>query len=366
MFQRFKNYPRFRLFITCIGGLLVVFTIIPFISIEHWSIRALDFPHIQLTLLTAMVVVLKVLFLKGKSRWDYLMVFLLSTCLIYQISKIWPYTQMADYEVENASIDSLATLSIYTSNVLQKNREQQLVIEDMERFNADVVVFTETNGQWVSFLIKNLKIKYPHSIEIPLENTYGMALFSKFKLEHASVKYLVEDTIPSIHATVILPSKKRIQLYAIHPAPPTPLHNPKSLDRDAELIKIGRLAKTSKNPVIVMGDFNDVAWSETTSLFQSFSGLLDLRKGRGLFNTYHAEHWILRWPLDHVFVSSEFRVIDLRLGEYVGSDHFPFYTNLALEPKKAMEQKLPAPSKEVIEDAEEQINEEKVEDKAID
>jgi len=362
MFQTFKSYPILRFLTTCISGLLVLFTIIPFISIEHWSIRSFDFPHIQLTILTAMLLIVKILYFGERNKWYYLTVTALTACLLYQISKIWPYTQMANYEVESASFDSSAILSIYTSNVLQENREQKLVVDDTERFDADIVLYTETDAQWSSYLNRRLKKKYRHSIEMPLDNTYGMVLYSKFKLEDESVEYMVKDTIPSIHATIILPSKKKIQLYAIHPAPPTPLHNPKSLDRDAELMKIGRLAKGSKYPVVVMGDFNDVAWSETTSLFQSYSGLLDLRKGRGLFNTYHADHWFLRWPLDHVFVSPEIRVIDVQLGENVGSDHFPFYTRLALEPKKTLEQKLPAPTGEVIDDAEEQIEEEKVED----
>jgi endonuclease/exonuclease/phosphatase (EEP) superfamily protein YafD len=38
----------------------------------------------------------------------------------------------------------------------------------------------------------------------------------------------------------------------------------------------------------------------------------------------------MRWPLDHVYVSEEFRVMSFRKLNYFGSDHFPIYVALAL------------------------------------
>jgi len=363
MLRTFRNFHNLKVITTYVGVLIILFTIVPYIPLEHWSVRAFDFPHIQLTLFTGVVLVLRILFFTKSSKKDYLLVTALTACFIFQGFKILPYTVIGKYEVENASDNALETLSVYTSNVLQENDEKDLVVTDTERFDADIVLFTETNAAWIKYLNDRLKKKYRYSIEVPKENTYGMVLYSKFELKQVNVKYLVEDTIPSIHARVTLPSQKRIQLYAIHPAPPTPMHNPLSLDRDAELMQIGRLSKSSNLPIIVMGDFNDVAWSETTSLFQSYSGLLDLRKGRGLFNTYNANYWFLRWPLDHVFVSPEFRVLEVGLGSHVGSDHFPFCTHLALEPRKALEQELPVPTEETVDDALEQLEEEKAHDR---
>lgn len=343
-----------------------MFTLLPYVPIEAWYIRAFDYPHLQLTIFTSAVLISYTFYANWRRISDDAFIVLLLACFIFQGYKILPYTSLWTYEVEESSSDAEEKISIYTVNVLQDNKNEAGIIKDTERFDADVVLFTETNAKWASALNKKFDKIYPYKVNVPKENTYGMLLFSKYAVENISVEYLVEDTIPSIHSQIVLPSKKRIQLYSIHPSPPTPMHNPSSHDRDAELIIIAKLTKASKYPVIVMGDFNDVAWSETSKLFQSNSGLLDLRKGRGLYNTYNAKNWFARWPLDHVFVSPDFRVSQIGLGGKVGSDHFAFYSELSLEPQLASSQKLPEPSQKDKENADEQIKEEKEQDKSED
>ncbi len=85
----------------------------------------------------------------------------------------------------------------------------------------------------------------------------------------------------------------------MHPEPPLPKKD--ADERDAELLLVAREVKQRGNPALVAGDLNDVAWSHTTRLFQRLSGLLDPRVGRGIYATFHTGHWIVRWPLDHLF-----------------------------------------------------------------
>ena len=347
-----------KIFLRVFGVVAIVLTIFPYISFNQWYVRVFDFPHLQLTLLTMIALLTYFIRFNLKNKTDYIFVFFLSLCFLYQGYKIFPYTTVAKFEVQNSATNSQKEFSIYTANVLQKNNEFQLLISDIEKNDADILLFTETSQKWSKAIKKGVGDRYKYHVEIPLENTYGMMLLSRFELINPEVKYMVEDTIPSIHSRLILDSKDTLQLFAIHPAPPTPQHNPSSVDRDAEMMKIAKLSRNSQFPVIVLGDFNDVAWSETTALFQKVSGLLDLRKGRGLFSTYNAKSWVMRWPLDHVFTSPEFREKEVHLGESIGSDHFPFFVRLTFEPKLAEEQKLLPATQKQLKRAFKQIEEE--------
>ncbi|QLG46517.1 endonuclease/exonuclease/phosphatase family protein [Costertonia aggregata] len=245
---------------------------------QYWWLVIFDFPLFQLTVLTLIILIAYLFKLKVHSRFDQIFFLVLMGCLIFQLVKIFPFTPLADYEVLPPELnDEKRVLSLYTANVFQKNHSTDALLEEIKRYDPDFYVLTETNKRWTDIIIKNLKPSYAHMISIPLENTYGMLVGSKHPLHQSKVRYMVDDSIPSIHTKIILQKQDTIQLYAIHPRPPLPRHNPKSTGRNAELMKIAKLSRGSDYPVIVTGDFNDVAWSGTTALFQQMSGLLDMR-----------------------------------------------------------------------------------------
>jgi len=347
---------KYKAFLQIFGGLTIVLTLLRFIAVDYWWVRVFDFPHVQLTILS--VLAFAAYFIKFDFKWrnDYIFATLLMFCMLYQFYKIYTYTPLASFEIMDATLSQEnKRISFYTANVFQDNKEPGHLQKIIDTIDVDILLFTETNKKWQKDILEKLPKKYGYKVEKPLPNTYGMLLYSKLELIEPEILFQVDDSIPSIHTKVRLPSGDVIQICAIHPTPPMPQHNPMSTKRDKEMMLTAKRTRESKLPVVVIGDFNDVAWSQTTILFQRTSGLLDPRKGRGLFNTFNAKNFLMRWPLDHVFIGPEFRVVSMHRGEKINSDHFPMYIELSLEPDGAAVQKLKPPTEGELKRAEEQM-----------
>lgn len=350
---------KLKIFLRVFGCLAILLTLIPFIAINYWWIRVFDFPHLQLTFLTFLGVLTSLYKFKLKDWKDVAFTVILTGCLVYQVAKVFPYTSMAPLEIMDSTPNSEAPiLSIYASNVLQSNKKKEKLLAAIEKTDVDILLFTETDTTWRNAIHKVASKKYPHYIGKPLPNTYGMLLYSKLPLINPEVRFIVDDSVPSIQSLFLLPSGDTIQLFAIHPSPPMPQHNPSSTNRDAEMMKTALDALTSTYPVLVMGDFNDVSWSKTNRTFQQVSRLLDPRRGRGFYNSYHTGYFFMRWPLDHFFVSEQFRVSKLTRETSIDSDHFPMSIALTFEPEKAASQKALMPDESKIELAKKQIRSE--------
>ncbi len=210
-----------------------------------------------------------------------------------------------------------------------ENKEKENFHALVERVNPDILLINEPDEVWAKS-ISRLDGVYPHAINYPLDNTYGMMFLSKLPLSEGAVNFLVKDDIPSIFAKITLPSGDIIDFYGVHPEPPKP--GTDTYERDTELLIIGKKIKDTQRPSIVAGDLNDVGWSGTSELFRKYSELVDPREGRGLFNTFNAFFPMLRYPLDHVFYSKDFGLIKIEKLEAIGSDHFPLLISLNYEP----------------------------------
>ncbi|MGD9306691.1 MAG: endonuclease/exonuclease/phosphatase family protein [Desulfobacterales bacterium] len=311
--------------------ILVVFTLLPMWRYEAWWLRSLDFPRLQLLLISILLLLAETILLDllQITTWGLLVVTLL--CLVYHAWWILPYTRVFPVEVKSAvGTDAGRSLRIMTANVLTPNRNAEALIERVRENGPDILVTLESDAWWQARL-DTLEPSYPHTIKCPLDNLYGMHVYSKLPLKDSRIEYLVEADIPSMHTLVSLPSGHQIRTHFLHPAPPSPTENEESSERDAELIIVAKSVAETEAPVIVTGDLNDVAWSETTRLFRKISGLLDPRIGRGMFNTFHADYWFFRWPLDHLFHSDHFTLSRICRLKVSGSDHFALFTELVLE-----------------------------------
>lgn len=312
----------------------------------HWFVRGWDFPRPLIGGL-ALLANGSYAFVFFDGHW-FGWVFLCVTggCVAWQGYRIAPYTPLAPVVVQAADRpDPDTTLRLLTSNVQQENAAYDRWLQVVRRADPDIILALEVNDAWAR-CIDALQDDYPYRVCRAQDNYYGMMLCSRLKLVDPTIRFIVQDDVPSIHVGVTLRGGQTIFLHGVHPRPPEPRKNQHATARDAEVVILGREIDERKahRPAIIAGDFNDVAWSHTTDLFMQLSGLLDPRKGRGLFNTFHADYPLFRFPLDHVFHSNDFKLVDLRLLDHVGSDHFPVLTELSYEPIAPVEQPEPEAS----------------------
>lgn len=325
----------FSLVITAISIILLIATLLPMSHLSHWVVRGLDFPRLQLSALSFIVILIILIFGEYNAILMHISFTLSILCLLYQLYWIRPYTLFHQKEVQQCKAPSInRSLTILCSNVLMPNDNFQSLIEKIKQYQPDIVVTLESDKHWEKALTI-IEGEYKYNVKCPKDNLYGMHLYSKLPLHNIQLRYLIEKEIPSIHCTILLRSGDTVEAHFLHPAPPSPTENTYSSERDAELIVVANSIKNNKQPTVVTGDLNDVAWSKTTQLFRRLSGLKDPRIGRGMFNTFHANYGFMRWPLDHVFHSPQFDVCAIERLKIQGSDHFALLTHLHLRTSKA-------------------------------
>ena len=296
----------------------LIFSLLPLVKNKHWFFRDFGFARLQMFYISLIGLALSIIFrfslnhdLAASIAW--LIVALFNLALILKFTFIYPK------QVQNAAGEK-GSFTIMSANVLQSNREYSKLISEVQKHNPDILGLLEVNSIWIKEL-QTLIDDYPYRIAAPMENRYGMLILSRHELKESEIKFLVEDSIPSIFFCSEIDGQA-IRFICAHPAPPSPTEYSTSEQRDKELDLVAASVAEYSEPSIVFGDLNDVAWSDTTKRFISRSGLKDPRVGRGLYNSFNAKYWWVRFPVDHLFVSDFFRIQALKRSDFYGSDHF--------------------------------------------
>lgn len=334
-----------------LGALMALGTFASLSRSPHWAVRSWDFPRLQIAVVAVVAGVgFGICFRDGRA-WEWVWFAAVAAAVVWQLYKIWPYTRLARTTVKVSEAADGPTISLLVSNVLMENERYDALLDLVRETKPDVVLALEVDQRWETAL-SPLSHDYLHIIRQPQDNFYGLILYSRLELIDPCIEFLVQDDVPSVRADVVLSDGTRILLRGLHPRPPEPLRDQKSTPRDAELVMVGRaIGEARDRPTVVAGDLNDVAWSRTTELFLELSGLLDPRVGRGMFSSFNAKSRIFRYPLDHIFHSNHFRLVDFRRLPSIGSDHFPVFVELRYEPESRGEQPETAQDEDTQEEA---------------
>ncbi|MDI5891546.1 endonuclease/exonuclease/phosphatase family protein [Halomonas sp. LR5S20] len=248
-----------KIILVFLAMLLVVATALPLLRFDQWWIRVFDFPRAQIAISGVVLLALCLCFWNPRRVHESVVLGLLVLAVGYQVVKVLPYTMLMPKQVlatEARSDD--ANLRLLVANVLMENRKSQAFLDIVREYDPDVVLSLETD-QWWEEALRPLEEKYPYTLKNPLDNTYGMLLHSRLAMIDPEIRFILKDSIPSMHMQLVLPSDDRIFMHFVHSDPPNPKYATETTERDAELLIVGREVEKRDRPTIVAGDFNDVA-----------------------------------------------------------------------------------------------------------
>ena len=304
---------------------------LPILPWQHWVFRATEYPGLQKFVASLLCALLLFVLYSNLPTVILLLIIALLVNSLLLLRKFIDYIPIpfVKPEVSNAKENDAPKLRLFVGNVLQDNNEYQSYIEQIKEANVDCFALLEVNQTWVDEVADFAK-EFPYQLLEPIGNLYGMAFYSKYPIQNGKIEYLVKDDIPSMQCELEKEGTNHF-IQIVHPQPPSPTESKYSTNKDKELMLVAERMEDMEQPRIVIGDFNDVAWSRTTRLFQKISRLLDPRKNRGFFSTFHAGFWFMRFPLDHIFVSKHYSLVEMKRLQANGSDHFPIMAEIACD-----------------------------------
>ncbi|KEY19072.1 endonuclease/exonuclease/phosphatase family protein [Kaistella antarctica] len=326
-----------HLFYYIFSSFCILASLLPLIPNQHWIFRIWEFARIQVVIFQVAILALGLIFFEPKTFIFWAIVVISIAFITNHVIILIPYTFIYKRKpAKNVSTDS-DPISIISVNVYQFNNDYQKLIDLVNEVKPDILLTMESNQDWENAL-KVIEKDYPNFKKVALENTYGIHFYTNLEVENIKVNYFIADDLPSIQASLLTENGQPFTFFGVHPPPPSPTEEDTSKERDAELLAVAKKVREIENPVIVVGDFNNVAWARSSILFRKTSELIDPRIGRGFVATFHANYRLLRFPIDLFFHSTEIFVDDFKTLRNIGSDHLPLYCSFFINKNEDLQE----------------------------
>jgi endonuclease/exonuclease/phosphatase (EEP) superfamily protein YafD len=219
-------------------------------------------------------------------------------------------------------------LRVFSANLRYVNADMGGIADEIRESRPDVLALQEVSPlNLVALEATGVSDDYPHRLVVARADAFGGAILSRLPLEDSKSLLVAGLPVPS---TTVVVGDRRVRLYDVHTRAP--------MGREistwkAQLAELRRLVRGDEGPRVVAGDLN------ATSGHRAFRELL----GAGLRDAHvdRGRWWATTWPrdrpwlpplarLDHLLVSPEVAVLDVREGTGRGSDHRPVVADLAL------------------------------------
>ena len=216
-------------------------------------------------------------------------------------------------------------MRVMVSNVHQGHTANERVTANIVASGPDLVGLLEIDGTWESDL-QTLEAEYPHRAQVYRLDPFGLALLSRYPLLSQRVQLL--SGIPALVAEVDDHGKK-CWVVLVHLLPPSSWLT--TMDRNRQIDELDELLTRLTGCKIIMGDMNLSNQAPAFNDFKSRNFLTEWDSSIVPTITWPAFLPLLGIKIDHVLTSNHLRMVELRSGPNVGSDHYPILATLRHE-----------------------------------
>lgn len=204
-------------------------------------------------------------------------------------------------------------------NVGSTSQAPPNMIQTILEKDADIVAIQELTFDWNIFLKQGLEETYPYSESIVRLDFRGLAIYSKYPLVAVDTFHF-EDT-PNIYGKVQIDDEHEDVLFVYaNTEPPVSTIAYDKIRR--HLLQIANIVKKPNAPVLTLGAYNVVPWSQELKSFRTLTGLCN---GRRDFSPalLTPSTKLLQVPTDHILHSRELECVDFEPlsdsgGDYIG------------------------------------------------
>lgn len=293
-------------------------------STDAWFVRTIDLVREPMSYVAAILLVIA---LVVTFRWRWVTIALLALVIATNIWRIWPYTFLAGTQVayQNEGQAGEATcFSAMSVNVKVKNDKYAQIAEQIRQVDPDILFLMETDSDWIAQL-EPVLADYPHVDRHPQPHAFGLVFATRLSVLKSNIVENTHRDTPTLYATV-QPGRRPVEFIGLHPKPPLPTWNTQMRDRN--IVQAGVQTPDRLPDAFVMGDFNDVPWSPTTSAFRDTGEWRDPRIGRGTYPTFPSRFVSVGWPLDQMMLKGDLELTEFEVLPDNGSDHRALYARI--------------------------------------
>ncbi|MFP4093071.1 MAG: endonuclease/exonuclease/phosphatase family protein [Cyclobacteriaceae bacterium] len=242
-------------------------------------------------------------------RWKYPAVTALTACLLLSIYLL-PHIRNINsqsYKWQGQKV------KVAHFNLLANNSSHVASVRLALSTDADLLSFQEVDMIWINQLVDGLSEEYPY-FAFTNGMYHGVAVFSRYPLEEIKTYRWTGE--PTLTGDVLI-DRQRIHFVATHTLSPRTAE--RYLNRNEHLEKLASYIREQNGPVMAIGDFNAVPWSQKMMKVKKVADLTDSRKG--VVPTYPSKLREGGIPIDYILHSDEIACLQFEAIDPAGSDH---------------------------------------------